>query len=243
MEGQGVRELDAALRALIAALCTEARLDAGSVRTAVAALDGPASFAYPAEELAVARAVESRRREFATGRRLAHVLLAELGCQAAPLVPDERRRPQWPAQVVGSIAHSRRAAAVVVGRSDELAALGLDLEEDGPLTPELAATVLTPQEVRRNAALPGDPLTWAKVAFCAKECAYKAWSPCVGRVLEFEEVEIELDAGRGRFEARLVGSSADLLGRAATYGATLCGGFARAPGHVIAAVLLGRTLR
>lgn len=235
MEQGDAGELHSALRALLAALAREAGLDPAALCSRAAPLDAAASFAHHAEEQAVARAVESRRREFATGRRLAHALLAELGCKPAPLLADARRRPRWPDHVIGSIAHSRRAAAVALGMRSELTGLGIDLEEDGPLTPELAATVLTPVEARRAQALPGDALAWAKVAFCAKECAYKAWSPFLERVLEFEEVEVELDADRARFRARLVIVPPQLHGAG-----ELRGGFARAGGHLLAAALLLR---
>ena len=231
----GAAALERELARLLGELAAERGLAANAVCARAAAIDAAARFAHEAERSAVARAVEARQREFATGRRLAHELLARLGRGGAPLLPDERRTPRWPAGVVGSIAHSRRAAAVALASERELAGLGIDLEEDGPLAPDVAATVLTEREAQRARALPGDWLAWAKVAFCAKECAYKAWSPFLGRVLEFEEVELALDAGRARFRARLLGTPDGLPG-----GGELDGGFARADGHVLAAALLPR---
>jgi 4'-phosphopantetheinyl transferase EntD len=236
MSEAGEQALEQALRALLAELAREQGIADEVVVASVVPIDADARFAYPEEERAVERAVLKRRLEFATTRRLAHELFVRLGCDGAPLLPDDRRMPRWPIQVVGSIAHSPRAAAVVVAPSDRVAALGVDLEEDPPLAPSLVATVLTPREVERLRALPGDPLAWAKVAFCAKECAYKLWSPFVKRVLEFEQVELALDASKARFRARLLVPPGDLVGSA-----ELEGGFARAGGHVLAAALLARS--
>jgi 4'-phosphopantetheinyl transferase EntD len=236
MGDAGVQALEQALQALLAELACEQKLSADLIVASVVPIDADARFAYPEEERAVERAVLKRRLEFATTRRLAHELFVRLGCDGAPLLPDDRRMPRWPIQVVGSIAHSPRAAAVVVAPSDRVAALGIDLEEDPPLAPSLVATVLTPREVEHLRSLPGDPLDWAKVAFCAKECAYKLWSPFVKRVLEFEEVELALDVPRARFNARLLTPQPELVG-----GNEIGGGFARAEGHVLAAALLARS--
>jgi 4'-phosphopantetheinyl transferase EntD len=236
MGESGEQALEQALRALLRELARDQGLADDVIVASVVPIDPEARFAYPEEERAVERAVLKRRLEFATTRRLAHELFVRLGCDGAPLLPDERRMPRWPIQVVGSIAHSPRAAAVVVAPSDRVAALGVDLEEDPPLAASLVATVLTAPEVERLRALPGDPLAWAKVAFCAKECAYKLWSPFVKRVLEFDEVELALDAARSRFRARLLMPLPDR-----SVGDELEGGFARAGGHVLAAALLART--
>jgi enterobactin synthetase component D / holo-[acyl-carrier protein] synthase len=235
MGEEGEQALEQALRALLAELAREQHLSDDVVIASVVPIDVDARFAYPEEERAVERAVLKRRLEFATTRRLAHELFVRLGCDGAPLLPDDRRMPRWPIQVVGSIAHSPHAAAVVVAPSDRVAALGVDIEEDPPLAAALIATVLTPREVERLRALPGDPLAWAKVAFCAKECAYKLWSPFVKRVLEFEEVELTLDATRARFRAHLLAPPTNWVGSD-----ELEGGFARAGGHVLAAALLAR---
>ena len=235
MSEAGEQAVEQALRALLAELAREQGIPDDVVVASVVPIDADARFAYPEEERAVERAVLKRRLEFATTRRLAHELFMRLGCDGAPLLPDDRRMPRWPIQVVGSIAHSPRAAAVVVAPSDRVAALGVDLEEDAPLAAPLLATVLTPREVERLRALPGDALAWAKVAFCAKECAYKLWSPFVKRVLEFEEVELTLDASKSRFRARLLVPTSDWVGSAEVQG-----GFARAGGHVLAAALLAR---
>src|SRR5215469_16812348 len=67
----------------------------------------------PAEAAIVARAVEKRRAEFATGRACAHAALDAWGAPDAPLLPGPDRAPLWPDGFVGSISHARGACAAV----------------------------------------------------------------------------------------------------------------------------------
>ena len=55
----------------------------------------------PGERELVAKAVDSRRREFSTGRVLARDLLRELGSETAELLRDSDRVPVWPEGVGG----------------------------------------------------------------------------------------------------------------------------------------------
>src|SRR5690348_13963037 len=94
-----------------------------------------------AEAADVARAVLGRRVAFATGRACARRALARLEVTAFDLRNGLDRAPRWPTGIVGSITHTGPApggyCAVVVGRSRELAALGVDAEQWSRLTPAL----------------------------------------------------------------------------------------------------------
>jgi 4'-phosphopantetheinyl transferase EntD len=205
---------------------------ARDVRVRVAPIDVQARFAFLEEERLVANAVDSRRREFATARRIAHELLSEMGIPAAPLLPGERRAPAWPAGVVGSISHARGVAAVALASTPPLRAIGLDVEGADALSPELVDTVLTAAEKERFAHADGALGTWAKLAFCAKESAYKSWSPTLAAIPEFSDVEIEFDADGTSFVANL------LLRRGTPFEArTLRGRHARCDEHGYAVTL------
>lgn len=220
------------VRRAFEALAAERGVDARDLCVRAAAIDAEARFAHAAEERVVADAVPARRREFATGRRIAHELLAELGRPAAPLVPGRRRAPDWPAGVAGSISHAQGLALVAVAPRPPFAAIGLDVEGADELSPALIGAVLTARERERFAGAGGSLGAWAKLAFCAKECAYKAWSPTLEAVPEFSDVEIEFHAGGEGFAARLVP-------RAGAFDAarTLRGRCARGDGRVWAAAL------
>ena len=58
---------------------------------------------------------------------------------------------------------------------------------------------------------------WAKAAFSAKECVYKALYPSTGWFLEHADVDVDLDLAEGTWRAALVGAfrwdGPDLAGR------------------------------
>ncbi|MBT2442567.1 4'-phosphopantetheinyl transferase superfamily protein [Streptomyces sp. ISL-36] len=168
--------------------------------------DPPHARLLPAEEAVIARAVESRRREFTTVRHCASLALGQLGVPYRPLVPGERGAPTWPTGVVGSMTHCRGYRAAVVARQQDGAALGVDAETDEPLPSGLLEAVSLPRERDRIRALLADRprLRWDRLLFSAKEAVYKAWFPLTGRLLDFHEADIVFDPERGVFRAALL---------------------------------------
>jgi 4'-phosphopantetheinyl transferase EntD len=167
--------------------------------------DTPGTHLFPEEEAAVARAVDKRRREFATVRACARRALHRLGAPRVPLVPGERGAPDWPAGVVGSMTHCLgfRAAAVAWGR--DIASVGIDAEPAEPLPADVFPSVASPDERARLAVLARDmpEVPWDRLLFSAKESVYKAWFPLTRRWLGFEEADVTFDAAAGTFTARL----------------------------------------
>ena len=168
---------------------------------------------HPEESAQVADAVVKRRVEFAAGRACARRALTQLGIDSFVLKNGPDRAPRWPSGVVGSISHAGGVpggfCGVVVGRSSELLALGLDIEVAGAVAQELWPRVATPRELawlERRA--PSERRTLATVLFSAKECFYKARFPLCGEFLEFGEVEVALDPAGSTFEAGLTAARA-----------------------------------
>jgi 4'-phosphopantetheinyl transferase EntD len=160
---------------------------------------------HPEEEACVARAGVKRRREFATGRRLARRAFAQLGIEGFALLSDSDRVPRWPEGVVGSISHCAGCCAVVVARRGRILSLGLDVERAGPLQEGLLARICTPREIERARALPPPyGVDWGKLAFSAKESAYKCYFPLARKLLGFHDMEVEFSPDATRFEARLL---------------------------------------
>jgi 4'-phosphopantetheinyl transferase EntD len=162
----------------------------------------------PEEQPFVERAVDKRRREFATGRVLARHLLAELGFRGHPIAQGTDRAPIWPEGVVGSISHTIDLCIVTVARSSDAISIGVDVEKRAPLKDALHPMVLRSAEAERlshlSAAERGET---AMLIFSAKECAYKCQYPLSRIVLEFSDVEIELRADRaggGTFSAHVL---------------------------------------
>jgi 4'-phosphopantetheinyl transferase EntD len=187
---------------------------------------------FAVEREAVARAVEKRRREFAAGRAYARVALGALGCppQAIPVAPD--RQAVWPVGYVGSISHTDRLCAAIVGRAEAYAGLGIDLEHDAPLKDDLRHMICRPEE-RGEAGVPGADA--GKLVFVAKEAVFKAYYPATRTFLEFHDVAVAFDAPAQSFEARLVGDKPAVAGLR-----RFSGRFGRVDGHIVAVVVIAR---
>lgn len=150
----------------------------------------------PGEAAAVAGAVPARVAEFAAGRLAARRALAALGHPAVAIPAGPDRAPCWPEGLAGSIAHAQGVAVAAVRRG---APLGLDVEADAGLEPDLWPLICDPAEL---AALPaGDRGRAVRLVFAAKEAVYKAQYPLTGRLIGFDAVRVTLE--EDGFVARL----------------------------------------
>ncbi|MBY8850537.1 4'-phosphopantetheinyl transferase [Saccharothrix longispora] len=161
---------------------------------------------FPEEEEHVAKAVDKRRKEFATGRHCARTALAGLGHAPAPLLPGPNREPTWPAGVVGSITHCRGYRAAAVGRVGEVWTIGIDAEPNEPTPDGVLEAIAVPGELARMPALraAGDKVAWDRLLFSAKETVYKAWFPLTRAWLGFEDAEVTINPDDGTFSARVL---------------------------------------
>jgi 4'-phosphopantetheinyl transferase EntD len=168
--------------------------------------DCPEDQIFPQERALVERAVEKRRREFATARLCAHAALRKLGGAAVPILAGERGEPLWPAGVVGSITHCEGYRACAVGHSGELVTIGIDAEPNEPLPDGLLADIARPEEgpILRELAAEHPDTHWDRLLFSAKESVYKAWFPLAKRWLGFEDASLRIDPSAGTYEARLL---------------------------------------
>ena len=154
------------------------------------------------ERALIGQAVPKRQHEFATGRALLRQLLGA----STTVIADDRRAPQWPAGFCGSLAHDDRCAVAAVARLDPIRAIGIDVEPTVPLTDDMAALILRPEEHGLDAHL----------VFSLKEAAYKAWSAMGGRFLDHQEVVVSVRGSR--FGALVVDDDVVLEGRFAVVG-------------------------
>lgn len=170
-----------------------ASLAPAGVRTG-ARLISPADVAglHDVERAVVARAVDKRRNELATGRALLRDLLG--ADVAIPVGPT--RAPVLPHGVVGSLAHDREVAVAAITSDPAVAALGVDVEDDATLSDGMARLILRPDERGLDAHL----------AFCLKEAAYKAWSTLGGRLIDHHDARLSTigDAFTAEMDGRLV---------------------------------------
>jgi len=156
-----------------------------------------------AEEAALGRAVDKRRREFTTGRNCARSALAMLGLPAQPILPGPGRQPLWPSGIAGSIAHCHGFCAAAAARQDQLAAVGIDAELNQPLPQEVLHLVLLEAERRWVQGMFAAGISWDTVLFSAKESAFKAMFTLTGTRLELGDVCIAADPDNRTFRAGL----------------------------------------
>ena len=135
----------------------------------------------------------ARRRASGAARIVARELLGQLGAAAAaPLPRSPSGAPEWPAGVIGSLAHDDDFAVAAVARRGLLAGLGVDVEPAEPLPADVVDMVLSAAEQREAK---GDGVR-QRLVFVAKEAVYKALHPLDGRWLDFEDIEVGLGEGR-----------------------------------------------
>jgi len=164
------------------------------------------------EAEAVARAVPARQGEFARGRACARSAMGQLGLAQVAIPMRVNRAPRWPEGVIGAITHCEGLVAAVVAQRGALIGLGLDAEPLAPLDPELSAHVCSDAERERTEAWPGQPAAvWQKLIFSAKEAVHKIVEPLTGVMLDFPDVEIEVDARQGSFVVRAISPTARSL--------------------------------
>lgn len=162
-------------------------------------------------------AVDKRRFEFASGRACAHLALDRLGFARAPLRSGPDRAPLWPDGAVGSISHTTGWCAAAVARAREVAALGIDLEPDEPLEPSLWRLVATDRELARLEREPAASRgLQARLLFVAKEAFYKCQHPTSRTLLDFRDVECELE--REAFRVTLLRAAGPLAAGSAFRG-------------------------
>ncbi len=161
---------------------------------------------FPAERALVARAIESRQREFGTVRRCARLAMARLGVPPAPLLPGEANAPAWPAGLVGSMTHCDGYRAAAVARAAAVRGVGIDAEPDGPLPDGVERLIALPAERAHLAELGRlrAGVHWDRLLFSCKESVYKAWFPLARCWLGFEDAQVRIDPVGGGFTVRLL---------------------------------------
>ncbi|WP_370423209.1 4'-phosphopantetheinyl transferase [Streptomyces sp. QH1-20] len=167
--------------------------------------DPPDVHLYPQEADIVARAVDKRRREFATVRLCARTALAGLGIAPGPILRGDRGAPVWPEGIVGSMTHCDGYRAAAVARNTAVASVGIDAEPHAPLPAGVEKLVALPEERRTldRLSVSHPAVAWDRLLFSAKESTYKTWFPLTGRWLDFPDCVITPDPEDGTFTCSL----------------------------------------
>lgn len=148
------------------------------------------------EAALVAKAVDKRKREFATARALAREALARFGHAEVEVLSAPDRAPIWPAGIAGSISHCDTRAVVAIARRERSGTVGVDVEHRDELKRELWKTVFLEREIAyldRAFAEPARRGRFALALFSAKEALYKAQYPWSETFMGFHDLLVELE--------------------------------------------------
>jgi|SRR3569833_228619 len=161
--------------------------------------EAPRTVLTESELTSISHCAAKRISDFTRGRACAKRGLAELGIQDFSLLAGEKREPLWPPDIVGSITHTTGFAAAVVTRRGPIEALGIDCEVIESVGADLWERICTPAEQARLHQLPeAQARQQAALIFAAKEAFYKCQFPLSRQWVGFEDVSIEVSAGRFR---------------------------------------------
>jgi 4'-phosphopantetheinyl transferase EntD len=188
----------------------------------------------PQELRHVAHAADKRRREFTAGRHCARAALARLGLPEVAIGVGAQREPLFPPEVSGSITHTRDFCAAAAMRTGAVRSIGIDAEDDAPMSDEIARRLMGDEErtaLQRVARLGNVDV----LAFCLKEAFYKAAFPLCRRYLDFDEVAIRWSGTDCRIELRSPRLIAELEGL------EIAARFRRADGRLHGAVALSES--
>ncbi|RWC42961.1 MAG: 4'-phosphopantetheinyl transferase superfamily protein [Mesorhizobium sp.] len=154
--------------------------------------DGDEAHLLPDEAHTIPARRPAMRRASGAARWIAHGLLAELGVKDVAILRTPSGAPVWPDGIIGSLAHDDHMAMAAVAPVGHIASLGIDVEPALPLPDEILALVATPAD-RTDAA---DRHLAGRLLFAAKEAVYKAVYPLDREVLGYEDITVDLNAGR-----------------------------------------------
>lgn len=149
---------------------------------------------------------DARRRDFIAGRKAAHDALAQVGIFDAVVPSGPKNEPVWPPGTVGSISHAGGLAIAAAARSEVLTAIGVDMELSGAVTSDVWPDIFQESEMAFVQAQPEERRRQLATAiFCLKEAFYKYQYPQTRQWLEFEDLEVLMDAGthQSRLRPRL----------------------------------------
>jgi 4'-phosphopantetheinyl transferase EntD len=154
--------------------------------------EGDEAHLLPEEARSIPARQPAMRRASGAARWIAHGLLAELGVDDFAILRAPSGAPAWPEGIAGSLAHDDDIAVAAVARVGRISSLGIDVEPAQPLPDDIFALVAT----RADQTDAADRHLAGRILFAAKEAVYKAAYPLDREVLGYEDIAVDLNAGR-----------------------------------------------
>ena len=134
-----------------------------------------------------------RRVQYLAGRAVAHELLSRNSCQVR-LTEDSRYRPIWPRPFVGSIAHAGQWVWCAIGKDDNCAGIGIDIEPviDQKDLDIIRKQITTDEELESLLSLDLSACELLTVIHAIKESVFKVINPSTNIFLEPSQVMIKM---------------------------------------------------
>ncbi|MBU3916737.1 4'-phosphopantetheinyl transferase superfamily protein [bacterium] len=147
----------------------------------------------------------SRKAEFFSGRRCAHIALKKAGYPNLPVLRGRNRSPLWPFSIVGSITHGAAFAAAIIAKPHSgVMGLGIDIEDlSRKIKTDITKHTLTDWEIEKWGHSPGLVSREVRIIFSIKEAIYKCFNPIDKIYLGFHDAEI-IEMDETSFRARLL---------------------------------------
>ena len=156
------------------------------------------------ETMIISKAIDKRRYEFSAGRLCAQNALQQIGIDNCTLTQGENGEPIWPDQITGSISHNNKWAAAVVSTTNDIMAIGFDIETVNRISNDILKRIITEKEKELLDKNDGQKAQeYAALIFSAKEAIYKALSKLYNKTLRFKDVSIISKNDRPEFEIEL----------------------------------------
>lgn len=174
-------------------------------------------------ETFIQNAVVKRKSEFIAGRYCAHQSLGRWAAPDSIIGIGEGRSPVWPSGIVGSISHCHAYALAVTARTDDLFAIGLDVEDlvSEETRNNIQKAVVNQNEMFLLTESPRADIVFTLI-FSMKESFFKAAYPHVKFYFDFPAISltrIDWERGTVLFEVN------QPLGTLFTAGSVFCGQF------------------
>lgn len=132
--------------------------------------------------------------------------MAQIGFPVAEIPMAQDRSPVWPDGLVGSITHCAGICLAVVAQTQTARSIGIDIEPETALPPDLEDIVCTSAEREWLNTQPADQRgLWAICVFSAKESAYKASYPVTRKLIGFSEMAVAFRGDGTGFVAQTAG--------------------------------------
>ena len=118
--------------------------------------------------------------------------MVELGAAPVSIPVGDNRQPVWPADITGSISHTKGLTGAILARRNDYRSIGIDIEGRTNVERMLWEQLFTMNELQMLDLAGTDAAAQlATLFFSFKESFYKMQFPLTRKFLDFRDVELQ----------------------------------------------------